>query len=61
MLYNIDKKRIKQDLDCIECPNYDKQDKRCKGIGKTCFEFDQTTQTCIDPITKLPCEVINEK
>lgn len=53
-LFNIEKKHIKQDLDCIDCSHFDKQEKRCKGIGVACFEFDKTTQTCLDPITHLP-------
>lgn len=54
MLYNIETKQIKNDLSCLECPHFDKQMKKCVGIGKACFEFDQVTKTCIDPVTKLP-------
>ena len=54
MLYNIEMNKEKNDLMCLECPHFDKQEKRCKGIGVACFEYDPITQTCIDPITKLP-------
>ena len=54
MFYNIELKRQKLELDCQSCEAYDKQEKRCKGFGKICFEYDATTKTCIDPITKLP-------
>ena len=53
MFYNIEMKKVKTDLDCLDCPHFDKKEKRCKGIGVACFEYDQLTQTCIDPITKL--------
>ena len=54
MLYNKEQNRVKQDLDCIECSHFDKQEKRCKGIGVNCFEYDPITKTCLDPITHLP-------
>ena len=61
MLYNRELKKVKTDVDCLECSKYDKQEKRCKGIGVVCFEYDQITQTCIDPITGMPFEVEDEK
>ena len=61
MLYNKELKKVKTDIDCLECPHYDKQEKRCKGIGVACFEYDPINQTCIDPITKLPFEVKNDR
>ena len=54
MLYNIELKQEKTDMMCLECQHFDRQEKKCKGIGVACFEYDKLTQTCIDPITKLP-------
>ena len=54
MLYNNDLKKINKPTNCMTCQWFDKENKRCKGLGKTCFEFDEKTQTCIDPITKMP-------
>jgi len=61
MLYNKELKKVKQDVDCLECPDYDKQEKRCKGIGKTCFGYDPITQTCIDPITGMAFKVEDDR
>lgn len=54
MLYNKDEKKVQQMIDCLTCKYFDKQKKRCYGIGKCCFEYDEKTKTCIDNITKLP-------
>lgn len=54
MLYNIETKNVKTDMDCMECPHFDKKTKECNGLGVACFEYDQLTQTCLDPVTKLP-------
>lgn len=54
MLYNINKDRIKRDSDCGDCEYFDTDTKTCNGFGVKCFEFDPITQTCLDPITKLP-------
>ena len=54
MLYNINKQRVKKDSDCNWCENFDKTTKTCNGLGVCCFEYDQITSTCIDPVTKLP-------
>lgn len=54
MLYNTSEQRVKKDLDCASCPYFDKPTKTCNGIGVCCYEYDQVTATCIDPITKLP-------
>lgn len=54
MLYNIELNKEKNDLMCLECAHYDRHEKRCKGIGVACFEYDRLTQTCLDPVTKLP-------
>lgn len=61
MLYNKEQNRVKQDLDCIECIHFDKKEKRCKGIGVNCFEYDQVTQTCLDPVTRLPINPNEQK
>lgn len=54
MLYNKDKKGRQTNADCLTCPYFDKAKKRCSGIGKRCFEYDEKTMTAIDPVTKLP-------
>lgn len=54
MLYNKNLKKIKKSKDCFTCDYFDRKNKKCKGIGKCCFEFDPKTQTAIDPITRLP-------
>ena len=53
MLYNIEKKSVKTDMLCMDCPHYNKQIKKCEGIGKACFEYDEVTQTCIDAVTGM--------
>lgn len=60
MLYNINKQKIHKSLDCLECEYFDKYSKKCKGIGKCCFEYDEKTHTIIDPITKLPLRLKEE-
>jgi hypothetical protein len=55
MLYNIEKRKIKDFMDCMSCPCFEKG--RCKGIGKVCFEYDKKTQTIVDPITKMPIKL----
>ena len=52
MLYNIDMKRVKQDLDCSTCPKFERSTKTCFGIGTTCFEYNKNLQKCIDPDTR---------
>lgn len=39
------------------CQWFDKDKKKCIGIGKVCFEYDAKTNTCIDPKTKLPIKI----
>lgn len=60
MLYNKETNKIRKQTDCMTCQYFDKQEKRCRGLGKTCFEFDKKTQTIIDPITKLPIKLKGE-
>jgi len=54
MLFNIEKQRQQVNTDCLTCPYFDKEKKKCMGIGKVCFEFDPKTGTAFDPISKLP-------
>ena len=54
MLYNINLNRVRDINDCITCPAFNKKTKRCEGIDKVCFEYDEATKTIIDGVTKLP-------
>lgn len=54
MLYNIEKKQIKDNSHCLECKFFDKNTHKCSGIGKVCFEYDKSTDTIIDNTTGLP-------
>ncbi len=56
MLYNIDKKEIRTLKTCLECEHFCKN-KKCNGIGKSCFEYDSKTKTIIDTITKMPIKL----
>ena len=60
MLYNNELKKIHKSTDCMICQWFNKETKRCGGLGKTCFEYDPKTQICIDPITKLPIKLKGE-
>lgn len=57
MLYNVELKKVKTSSDCITCLYFDKKLKKCKGIGKACFEYDDKTKTVFDPVTKLPIKL----
>lgn len=57
MLYNKEKQKVKTNIDCLTCKYFDKQAKKCLGIGKNCFEYDEKSMTAIDPITKLPIKL----
>jgi hypothetical protein len=57
MLYNKELKKVQSNSDCITCKYFDKNKKKCNGIGKNCFEYDLKTKTAIDPITKLPIKI----
>lgn len=54
MLFNKEKGRPKNSLDCLTCPLFDGKNKKCMGIGKICFEYEPKTMTIIDPVTGLP-------
>lgn len=53
MLYNIETKKVQDIMECGTCRYFDKHLKKCNGIGKACFEYDQKTMTLLDPITKM--------
>jgi hypothetical protein len=57
MLYNNNLKKVMASSDCITCPHFNKKQKQCLGLGKTCFEYDPKTKTAIDPVTKLPLKL----
>lgn len=54
MIYDMDRKKIHNSLDCLDCQYFDKRLKKCGGLGKRCNEYDFKTMTVIDYITKLP-------
>lgn len=58
MLYNKEKKRVKQGVDCITCQYWDSKLKKCNGLNKNCFEYDEKTQKIIDGITKKAISII---
>lgn len=57
MLYNLKKRRIKKATDCASCPYFDKATKKCSGMNKNCFLYDEKTKTIVDGITKLPLKI----
>ena len=57
MLFNIKEKKVKNTTTCLNCKFYDKKKHKCSGIGKVCFEYDEKTQTLIDPITQMPLKL----
>lgn len=54
MLFNIEKKEIFSQAQCLTCSHYNKKLKKCEGLNKVCFEYDEKTKTIIDGVTKLP-------
>ena len=54
MLYNNKEQRVQTNADCLNCPYFDKCNKKCMGLGKRCFEYDKYTMTAIDTVTHLP-------
>lgn len=54
MLFNRKLNKVKATSQCLTCELFDKKSKKCNGIGKICFEYDDKIQTVIDPVTKLP-------
>lgn len=61
MLYNKEKGKIQTDKDCLSCEYFDRRLKRCNGINKNCFEFDEKTNVAIDGVTGLPLKLNNIK
>ena len=57
MLFNIEKRAKKKATDCINCPYFDKVTKKCNGLNKNCFLYDEKTQTIIDGVTGLPLKI----
>ena len=57
MYWNKEIGKIQTNKQCMTCRNFDKLQKKCKGLGITCFEYDATTKTCVDPITKMPIKL----
>ena len=54
MLYNMDKDRPKQEVDCLSCRCYNAGQKKCNGLGIVCNEIDTLTNTIFDAKTGLP-------
>ena len=61
MLYNKDKQRINGNTDCLTCKHFDNGTFKCNGLGITCFEYDELTDTLIDPFTNLPLKNIKKE
>lgn len=57
MLYHNEKKKVQTNIDCLTCPYFNERERKCEGLGKVCFEYDPKTETCIDPITRLPIKL----
>lgn len=57
MLYNQEKHKVQEMIDCEVCHHFDARLKKCNGIGKCCLEYDPVTNTAIDPITRLAIKI----
>lgn len=57
MLYNIALKKVHTNADCMKCHYFDKDKKKCKGIGKVCYEYDEKNNTISDPVTNQKVKV----
>ena len=57
MLYNVKLKKVQYLTDCYGCDLFDTRFKKCKGLNKRCFAYDETTGTCFDGVTKLPIKI----
>lgn len=57
MLYNQELRKVQRNSDCLTCSKFDRKTKKCNGIGKVCFEFDEKARIVIDPVTKLPIKI----
>ena len=62
MLYNLEQKRVKKKsvTDCINCPYFNVKLKKCEGLNKNCFLYDEKTKTIVDGVTKLPLKINEE-
>lgn len=61
MLYNIELNKKQTNIDCLSCKYFNKQEKRCEGMGKCCFEYDPKTGVVYDNITHLPLKLKNKR
>ena len=43
-----------------EQKEFDSKLKKCNGLNKTCFEYDEKTNTIIDGVTKMPVQLKGE-
>lgn len=57
MLYNHGLGKVQKPTDCITCPYFNQTLKKCEGLNKNCFLYDEKTQTIIDGVTKLPLKI----
>lgn len=57
MLFNQETKTVQKNSDCLTCVWFDRKKKKCNGIGKICFEFDEKAKIAIDPVTRLPIKL----
>lgn len=60
MLYNINEKKKQNLIMCFDCKEFDSKLKKCNGLNKTCFEYDEKTNTIIDGVTKMPVRLKGE-
>lgn len=61
MLYNIEQKKVQSFFDCYRCSYYDITLKKCNGLNKCCFIYDEKTKTIIDGVTKMPLDITKLK
>lgn len=54
MLFNKELNKVQASSQCITCRYFDRKERKCNGLGKTCFEYDAKTKTAYDEVTKLP-------
>ena len=57
MLYNHGLGKVQKPTQCITCPYFNQTLKKCEGLNKNCFLYDDKTQTIIDGVTKLPLKI----
>lgn len=57
MLYNHGLGKVQKPTDCITCPYFNQTLKKCEGLNKNCFLYDEKTGVVIDGVTKLPLKI----